>query len=73
MGTKLESSEREAIEREKRVSSERDERANKLQRLVETHELLQSEMASVQSDLATANSQANTHKLAAEKVRETMR
>ena len=61
------------MEREKRVSSERDEAVTKLQQLVETHELLQSEMASVQSDLATANSQANTHRLAAEKVREAMK
>ena len=52
------------------MSGEREEAATKLQQLVETHELLQSEMASVQSDLATANSLANTHKLTAEKVRE---
>ena len=52
------------------MSGEREEAATKLQQLVETHELLQSEMASVQSDLATANSLTNTHKLTAEKVRE---
>ena len=69
LGAKFESSEREAAEREMKLSGERDEAATKLQQLVETHELLLSEMASVQSDLATANSLANTHKLATEKVR----
>ena len=59
------------MEREKRLSDERDEVATKLRQLLETQELLQSEMASVQSDLATANSLANTHRLTAEKVRAT--
>ena len=68
LGAKQESSEIEAAEIEKELIGERDEAASKLRQLVETHELLQSEMASVQSDLATANSLANTHKLAAEKV-----
>ena len=69
LGGKLEAREREAGDTEKRLSDERNEVTTKLQQLVETHELLQSEMASVQSDLATANSLSNTHKLAAEKVR----
>ena len=68
LGAKQESSEKEAAERERELISERDEAAMKLRQLVETHELLQSEMASVQSDLATANSLANTHKLTADKV-----
>lgn len=68
LGGKLEVSEREAIEAQKKLSDEKDEVATKHQQLVETHELLLSEMASIQSDLATANSQANTHKLASEKV-----
>ena len=53
---------------EKKLVGEREEVAAKLQQLQETHYVLLSEMASVQSDLATANSQANTHRLAAEKV-----
>ena len=53
---------------EKKLTGERDEVAAKLCQLQETHDVLLSEMASVQSDLATANSQANTHRLAAEKV-----
>jgi DNA repair protein RadC len=68
LGADLESSEKAAGERESELVSEREEAAAKLRQLVETHELLQSEMASVQSDLATANSLANTHKLTAEKV-----
>ena len=68
LGAKQESSEKEAAERERELIGERDEAASKLRQLVETHELLQSEMASVQSDLATANSLANTHKLTADKV-----
>lgn len=69
LGAKLEASERESANTEKRLNSERDDLTAKLQQLSESHEVLLSEMASVQSDLATATSQANTHKLASEKVR----
>lgn len=69
MEAKLDSRERELVNVEKKLGNERDEASTKLQQLSETHEVLLSEMASVHSDLATANSQANTHKLASEKVR----
>lgn len=69
LGTKLEASEKEVTDTEKRLSNERDDVAAKLQQLSESHEVVLSEMASIQSDLATASSQANTHKLASEKVR----
>lgn len=68
LGAKLGASEREVSDVEKRLSCERDEVTAKLQQLAESHDVLLSEMASAQSDLATANSQANTHKLASEKV-----
>ena len=68
LGVKLETNERETAEMEKKLTGERDETAAKLHQLQETHDVLLSEMASVQSDLATATSQTNTHRLAAEKV-----
>lgn len=50
------------------LQTTRDELTLKLASLEEGRDLLQSELSSVQSDLATANSQANTQLLAMEKV-----
>lgn len=52
------------------LSSERDLLQSKVQGLEEAQEVLHSELATAQSDLATASSQANTHSMATERVRQ---
>lgn len=49
------------------LHSAREERTLKLNSLEEHCDLVQSELASAQSDLATANSQSNTHLLTIDK------
>ena len=60
--------ETEAAQTVQLLQTTRDELTSKLTSLEEGRDLLQSELSSVQSDLATANSQANTQLLAMEKV-----
>lgn len=50
------------------LSSERDALQSRVQRLEEAEEVLHSELATAQSDLATMTSQANTHRMATERV-----
>ena len=50
------------------LSSERDMLQSRVRRLEEAEEVLQSELATAQSDLATMSSQANTHRMATERV-----
>ena len=50
------------------LSSERDMLQSRVWRLEEAEEVLQSELATAQSDLATMSSQANTHRMATERV-----
>ena len=50
------------------LSSERDVLQSRVWKLEEAEEVLQSELATVQSDLATMTSQANTHRMATERV-----
>lgn len=50
------------------LSSERDALQSRVQRLEEAEEVLHSELATAQSDLATMTSQANTHCMATERV-----
>ena len=52
------------------LSSERDVLQSKVQGLEEAQDVLHSELATAQSDLATASSQANTHSMATERVRQ---
>ena len=50
------------------LSSERDMLQSRVRRLEEAEEVLQSELATAQSDLATITSQANTQRMATERV-----
>ena len=50
------------------LSSERDMLQSRVRRLEEAEEVLQSELVTAQSDLATMTSQANTHRMATERV-----
>ena len=59
----------ESQERLDQLQQSRDELVSRVTSLEESGELMSSELASVQADLATAQSLVNTHQLTAEKVR----